>query len=223
MTRRQTPLSLAWLLSVALASWQPQPTYAVSCSSSPLVLDLAGDGILTTSLFSPVVFDLFGNGIPVRTGWTNEDSEDAFLWTDLNGDGVVTNGRELFGDSTRRPDGTMASNGFEALKIYDGLDSGGNGDGRISGRDAFWTFLRLWIDRNHDGITDAGETYDLADFGIEEIQLSYREDADVDGSGNWHFLKSEFTRRVEAPWGEAIITRAIEDLYFGYERIDSTP
>src|SRR6185295_2658464 len=188
------------------------PASAVSCSASPLILDLAGDGVQTTDLFSAVKFDIHGEGRLVTMAWTADWSEDAFLWNDLNRDGLVDGGGELFGDSTLLPDGTPAANGFEALKVYDDSTYGGNADGKISDRDLGWTDLRLWIDRNHDGVSQVDEIATLGDLGISEILLTYREDRDVDGNGNWHFLKASFLREIEAPWGKALARRPIEDV-----------
>lgn len=190
----------------------------MSCSSSPLILDLGGDGIRTSSLSFPVVFDLHGSGTLVKTGWTVEGEEDAFLWIDLNGDGSVSGGKELFGDATLLPGGIKAENGFEALKVFDGADYGGNADGIISERDLAWPSLRLWTDRNHDGLSQSAEISSLEENGVCEIAISYREERDIDGCGNWHFLKSTFSQRIEAPWGETIVQRAIEDLYFLYSQ-----
>ncbi len=212
ITRGSAAIAAIWILVCG------SPAKAVSCSSSPLVLDLGGDEIRTTDLYFPVIFDLHGTGTLVKTGWTAEGEEDAFLWMDLNGDGVVNGGRELFGDATLLPDGSQADNGFEALKTYDGEAYGGNADGRVSERDLAWPSLRLWTDRNHDGHSQGFEISSLEENGVEEIDLSYREDRDIDGNGNWHFLKATFTQRIEAPWGEAVVQRAIEDLYFLYSQ-----
>lgn len=48
------------------------------------------------------------------------------LAIDLNGDGIINDGSELFGSSTVMPDGSIARLGFEALAQYDE-----NGDGII--------------------------------------------------------------------------------------------
>ncbi len=213
----QVPLIV---LSVLMLAAQAK---AVSCSSSPLVLDLGGDGIRTTGLSFPVIFDLHGNGIPVITGWTVEEEEDAFLWMDLNGDGIVNGGRELFGDSTLNPiDNLVGDNGFRVLKSYDGQEFGGNGDGKMSDRDLSWPFLLLWTDWNHDGLSQSEEISSLHSNGVEEIELTYREEPDIDGCGNWHFLKSTFSQRIEAPWGSVVVHRAIEDLYFLYSQVSTS-
>ncbi len=86
-----------------------------SISSEPLILDLNGDGIWTTSNHDdPVWFDLNGNGLAERTAWTHPDHEDGFLYVDWNGNRQIDGGTELFGDATRMPDGTKASHVLRA-------------------------------------------------------------------------------------------------------------
>ena len=74
------------------------------------------------------------------------------LVRDLNGDGAINNGTELFGNNTRLKNGQYAANGFEALKD---LDS--NKDGKLNSADAAWNSLRVWKDTDADAETDAGE------------------------------------------------------------------
>ena len=57
--------------------------------------------------------------------------DDGFLVRDINGNGTIDTGRELFGDNTLLSDGTIAANGFEALAD---LDS--NADGVVDVNDA---------------------------------------------------------------------------------------
>lgn len=115
----------------------------------PLVLDLNGDGIWTTSIHDdPVWFDLNGDGRADRTGWTTRDHEDGFLYVDWNGNRTVDGGQELFGDATVLPNGSQAQHGFEALAAYDQADVGGDGDGMITRRDRIWLRRRVWVDRN---------------------------------------------------------------------------
>ena len=47
---------------------------------------------------SPIILDHDGNGFAQRTGWLGQG--DGLLVWDINGNGSIDNGRELFGDNT---------------------------------------------------------------------------------------------------------------------------
>ena len=51
--------------------------------------------------------------------------------------------------------------GFNALAAYDLLANGGNGDGRIDSNDAIYPKLLVWVDLNHNGISESGELISL--------------------------------------------------------------
>ncbi len=85
----------------------------------------------------------FEPGSPRYTAWP--DAASAWLVRDLNGDGLVSSGRELFGSFTVLPSGRLAKNGFEALAA---LDS--DGDHVVTVSDAAYGELRLWFDRDGD-------------------------------------------------------------------------
>lgn len=90
---------------------------------SPLAIDLNGDGVIgTTSVADGVYFDHENDGFAEKTGWIS--AEDGVLVRDLNGNGLIDNGTELFGNSTILSNNETAANGFEALKE---LDSNGDG------------------------------------------------------------------------------------------------
>ncbi|MCS4511900.1 hypothetical protein [Xylophilus ampelinus] len=69
--------------------------------SSPIVIDLGGDGIETTSLLagSSVYFDIDGNGESNKTAWIS--GKDAFLAIDKNKNGKIDGVNELFGGPER--------------------------------------------------------------------------------------------------------------------------
>ncbi|NHT17854.1 hypothetical protein G6556_09115, partial [Cellulomonas sp. IC4_254] len=130
----------------------------------PIVLDMADDGFAPTGLADGTHFDLDANGFAEKINWVQDD--DVILARDLNGNGIIDNGLEVFGDHTRLVDGTRATSGFEALSE---LDS--DGDGAITPADDAWDELLIWDDRTNPGRTDPGELSSLEDHGITAIEL----------------------------------------------------
>jgi hypothetical protein len=129
------------------------------------VLDLNGDGVQTTSITEGTQFDLLATGTKQKLGWVSK--QDSLLAMDLNGDGQINSGAELFGDRTVLADGSRAVDGWAALR---GLDS--NHDGKVDAQDTQFNQLCVWVDANGDGVTDAGELRSLADQGIASINLA---------------------------------------------------
>jgi len=156
-------------------------------TKSPIVLDLDGNGIATQDVSNGVFFDYDGNGFAERTGWAT--SGDGILVRDLNGNGQIDNGTELFGDRTKLKSGQNAANGFAALAD---LDS--NGDGKLDSQDSAWTELNIWQDGNSNGITDAGEIKTLSELGIQSIATGYTSNASTDANGNIHQQQGSYTK-----------------------------
>ncbi|MDF0585064.1 calcium-binding protein, partial [Bradyrhizobium yuanmingense] len=145
----------------------------------PIVLDLNGDGIQLSALSgSQVHFDFVGDGFKERTGWVS--SADGILAIDLNANGVVDNGLELFGSSTQ--------DGFAVLEKADS-----NGDGVINAQDADFGKLKVWRDLNQNGASDAGELQSLAEAGIASISL-VREQLQGTNAGHGLGYQAVFTR-----------------------------
>jgi hypothetical protein len=159
--------------------------YTLNLTTTPLVLDLNGDGVQTLSLDDGVQFDLLNTGSKQSVGWV--DKHDGLLVMDLNGDGMINSGAELFGDHTQLADGSLAKDGWAALAA---LDS--NADGLIDAKDAAFNALNVWVDANSDGVSAAAELYTLNDLGINAIGLNttYQQ---VAQNGNILGDKGQFT------------------------------
>lgn len=171
---------------------------------SPLILDLDGDGIETVGVSANVHFDHQGDGFAEMTGWVGKD--DGLLVRDLNGNGKIDTGAELFGSETLLANGQKAANGFLALKD---LDS--NADGKIDASDNSYGTLSVWKDANGDGKTDNGELVSLSTAGISAVNLTYSATSTVDSQGNEHRQVGTYTTVA----GE---TRSAADVWFKVDR-----
>ena len=151
----------------------------------PIVLDLDGDGLEITSVNeSDVMMDVDGDGDKERVAWV--DSDDAFLITDLDGDGTLSSMEELFVARQTEADDTD----MEALaSLYDS-----NKDGVLNAEDERFSDLLIFQDKNQDGVADDGEVISLSKAGIEEISVvSDRQEEQLEDGSVIHG-KSTYTR-----------------------------
>jgi hypothetical protein len=133
-------------------------------------------------------------------GWVTPT--DSLLVRDLDADGTIDNGAELFGDSARLKNGQTAANGFYAMADLDD-----NHDGKLDNQDAAWSELKIWQDRDSDGITDAGELKTLDELGIQSINTGFTSTATTDSQGNRHLQQGSYTK-ADGSTGQA------EDIWF---------
>ena len=115
---------------------------------------------------------------------------------DLNANGQVDDGSELFGNGAEMiADGSAAGNGFLALGQYDETFTGGNEDGVIDHRDGIWGHLYLWLDRNTNGLSDPGELIHVADAGFTRFgTIPTETKSHYDKHGNWLRYWAKATR-----------------------------
>jgi len=157
--------------------------------SDPLALDLDGDGIETTGIGNwgnTTLFDHDGDGNLEGTGWLSGD--DGWLARDIDGNGTIDSGAELFGEHTRLAGQQAAVDGFSALAA---LDS--NADGSIDRNDNAFEDLLVWQDGNQDGVSQAGELKSLAELGISALSLDATESAQSQ-NGNLISALSHYSR-----------------------------
>ena len=171
----------------------------------PLVLDLDGDGIETvgTNRYSGALFDHNKDGIRVATGWVGAD--DGLLVIDRNGDALINNGNELFGDHYTLQDGSHAAHGYAALAEFDS-----NGDGKVDAADADFAQLRVWRDLNQDGISQADELFTLDAVKVKSLNLAYRDVNHNLGNGNRLAQLGSYTNASDQ-------TRQMGDLLLGID------
>ena len=134
-------------------------------SISPIVLDLTGKGIQTTSINNGVNFDLLADGKPVHTGWIAEG--EGLLVLDSNNNGILDTGAELFGQGTTLANGQKAVDGYQALASLDT-----NSDGVINAQDAQFNELKVWVDSGNSNGNATGVLESLSQLGITQLNLN---------------------------------------------------
>lgn len=129
--------------------------------ASPIILDLAGDGIVTLSAAeSNARFDLDSDGLDDDTSWIG--AGDGFLYLDRDGNGTMSGVEEIsFIDDVEG-----AASDLAGLVAFDS-----NGDGELSASDQHFAEFGVWRDLDGDGIVDRGETASLSAMGIASIGL----------------------------------------------------
>lgn len=193
----------------------------------PLIIDLNGDGVHTTSVDDGVHFDLDNNGFRELTAWI--DGTDGFLVYNRDENESITNGSELFSDQVIFPDGTRSTDGFDVLKTFNTYtddEENHETDGQINKYDAEFDKLQVWIDKDHDGITwlphegeeddpERKELFSLKELGITSISLNYRSPENEDeGNPNKELFADVIingeTHSISEHWFEAVTSNTQE-------------
>ena len=198
-----SPENRNWCIPEDWERWQKANRDGKYHIYDPLTLDLDGDGIETVSHngYKGALFDHDGDGIRTASGWVASD--DGLLVVDRNGDGIINDGKELFGDSSVLKDGTKAAHGYAALAEYDS-----NGDGVVDAKDADFDKLRVWRDLNQDGVSQKEELFTLEEVGVQSLNVAYQDTNQNLGNGNRLAQEGSYT-------GKDGNVRKMGDLLFG--------
>ncbi len=114
---------------------------------------------------------------------------------DRNGDGLINDISELFGNQT--------TSGFVALR---GIDS--NADGFIDTADPNFSHLQVWRDLDSDGRSDGNELFTLDELGISRIKTA-ASSTNITNAGNQitetsHFELADGSQREIANVGFSV-------------------
>jgi Ca2+-binding RTX toxin-like protein len=163
----------------------------------PIILDLETDGIEMSELeSSKAYFDFDKDGFVERLSWLT--SNDAFLYVDLNENGILDSYKEF----------AIAHLAGEGKTDLDGLKTlDENGDRTLDRKDEAFQHLGLWKD-NGDAKIEQSEMYSLSDVGITSISLAGDNEYRAIGSS---MIKNTFTYSVRLPNGQNV-TRAAYDV-----------
>ncbi|NWB99497.1 hypothetical protein HX882_26760 [Pseudomonas gingeri] len=143
-------------------------------SSDPIVLNLSGQDVTTSSLgSSKASFDMLNNGGTEHTAWVT--AGEGLLVFNEKATGVVSSDSDLV-------------QGFGALKL---LDS--NQDGVLNASDAAWEQLKVWVDTTGSAQFDSGSLYSLDQLGITSIKLGATA-VSLDSNGNTILDQSSYTK-----------------------------
>jgi hypothetical protein len=182
---------------------------------SPLILDLGGDGLDLVDVWNDKVqvrFDLMDEGKVTRTGWVA--AKDGFLALDLNGNGKIDNGLELFGEYTAGgrevPRGQKSwDHGFQALGQHDR-----NGDFVIDARDEVFGKLLVWRDKNQNGVSEKNEIAPLAKYDIVSLNLAHHKT----GQNRFDIVANNEVRLMSSYKTKDGRERAMADVWFKQRR-----
>jgi hypothetical protein len=137
-----------------------------------------GEIPVLTAAKAGVAFDIDADGRAEQIAWTEPHANVAVLAMDVDEDGRISSGRELFG-SHMIPE---AGNGPNALlKTFE--RSGAAISGAVRDDDLLFERILLWVDANHNGLSEAGELR-LAKERFTQVGLGFVKLDQMDEHGN---------------------------------------
>jgi hypothetical protein len=161
------------------------------CGGTPIVLAFGGERVTYSA----------GAGMDWPSATT------PWLARDVDGDGAITTGAELFGSDTMLATGTLARHGFEPLVELDA-----NHDGVLNASDPAFASLLVWADVDGDRQSTPSELTKLAD-RVVELSLRFRREAHCDLRGNCEGERASMTWRDSSG---ALQTGNAIDVYLRY-------
>lgn len=166
---------------------------------TPLVLVFPGDAIAYRAA-GTARFSLGGSC--TTHDWPTAATP--WLAMDLDGNGSIDGGHELFGSGTVLADGSRAAQGFAALGELDA-----NGDGLVSPADPRFAELVLWSDHDGDRRSTRWEQESLASRGVVALPVEFAIERTCDARGNCAVEHAS----VEMHSGDATVVASLVDVH----------
>jgi hypothetical protein len=188
----------------------PPPPVVQNNNGDPLIVNMHPDQLETKSIpltapWMGRLFNLIGsNALPyqnakIKISWQRDPMFMYLTLPDANGE--VRGIDQLFGDNTKLPDGSFSKDGMAALARFDGFSADLKrkmkaADEVIDSSDDVFSKLRLWKDKNLDGIASADELMTMDQAGIKEFSLKYNPNHhENDEYGNQTTMRSVVTMK----------------------------
>jgi hypothetical protein len=149
------------------------------------MLDLNGDGVQTLQPPAACSSTSPATGQAAQVGWAS--AQDGLLVRDINGDGVINDGRELFGAATVLAAGNGPVTATEPWPTWTATPTASSAPLTTS-----LASSSCGSTPDSDGITDAGELKGLVDFGVVEINLDFAKGTELN-NGNLLGMTSSYT------------------------------
>ncbi|PRQ03782.1 calcium-binding protein [Enhygromyxa salina] len=164
------------------------PYWAEQYCDTPLVLsfDASPVEMIAAESTPAATFDIsMRDDSCISTDWPSAVTP--WLVVDLDGNGSIDGGHELFGSGTSLVDGSHARNGFAALAEFDA-----DGDDDVDGADPRFAELMLWRDWDADRVSTPDELTSLLDSGVERLPVEFEIAVECDERGNCGVQRAAF-------------------------------
>jgi hypothetical protein len=126
----------------------------------PIVIDLSGDGLELTKVATSNIVTKSSNGVITQMGWVGPTN------------GILVYDRAKNGNYNTLSDISFINDKAGATSDLEGLAGWDtNGDGVLNASDSGWSKLRVWVDKNQDGVAESGELFSFDQLGIKSINL----------------------------------------------------
>ena len=163
----------------------------VECNT-PLVLrfDQRPIELIAAEATPAATFDItMREGSCISTDWPSAATP--WLVVDLDHNGSIDGGHELFGSGTRLASGARAAHGFAALAEFDH-----DGNGFVDADDPRFAEIMVWRDWDADRRSTPAELEPLAQTGVVRLDLGYRNTTECDERGNCGIQRAGFEHQA---------------------------